>query len=132
MFNYNSEQKVTMKGSTCLMLLGLVGFLNIYVAARTNIVCPDGFDAVGDGCYLMECTEMDWQEAHEFCKERGAQLVIIDSAEEGKDLQKWLKKHGIEQSFWTGLGGLDDFLDSLEHPANCPIVEFSPRQCRIG
>ena len=63
----------------------------------SGLECPDGYQALGDGCYhdykvSQEAQNMSWEVASDYCIEKGAELHVIDSVYEFKVLSDYLSK----------------------------------------
>uniref|UniRef100_A0A8C7X511 C-type lectin domain-containing protein n=1 Tax=Oryzias sinensis TaxID=183150 RepID=A0A8C7X511_9TELE len=56
----------------------------------------------GSSCYFFSEESKSWDEAREFCRARGADLVVIDSKEENEFISKLNK-----ENFWIGLTDRD-------------------------
>uniref|UniRef100_A0A3B3HJ38 C-type lectin domain-containing protein n=1 Tax=Oryzias latipes TaxID=8090 RepID=A0A3B3HJ38_ORYLA len=89
-----------------LLLAGLVilGLLCEYLTHnRPNVAirktgCPEKWIRFGSSCYFFSGESKTWDEAREFCRARGADLVVINT--EGENLfVSALKK----QDVWIGL-----------------------------
>ncbi|KAK7082454.1 hypothetical protein SK128_026760 [Halocaridina rubra] len=54
------------------------------LATAFSAVCPEPFEAVGDQCYYFSTSELEWQEARDFCKtlsaENTSDLAVFDLA----------------------------------------------------
>ena len=68
---------------------------------------------------------MSYEEACALCEEHSnGNLVVINSQEEGQNLQEWLQSQGITDRFWTGITGVQKSPDSPPSTA-----ELMPYQC---
>ncbi|XP_038577163.1 C-type lectin domain family 4 member E-like isoform X2 [Micropterus salmoides] len=66
---------------------------------RQNKSCPAGWRIFLCSCYLLSSKTASWTEGRQDCRNRGADLVVIDSAEE----QKFLSDLTTVQTSWIGL-----------------------------
>ncbi|XP_011491347.2 C-type lectin domain family 4 member E-like [Oryzias latipes] len=64
--------------------------------------CPEKWIRFGSSCYFFSEGSKSWDKAREFCRARGADLVVINTKEENAFISK-LKK----QQFWIGLSDRD-------------------------
>ncbi|XP_042281481.1 CD209 antigen-like protein E isoform X3 [Thunnus maccoyii] len=62
--------------------------------------CPTGWRLFRCACYLLSNESGSWEEGRKDCRDRGANLVVIDSAEEQKFLSNFAKE-GTQG--WIGL-----------------------------
>uniref|UniRef100_A0A8C9S7Z2 C-type lectin domain-containing protein n=1 Tax=Scleropages formosus TaxID=113540 RepID=A0A8C9S7Z2_SCLFO len=60
-------------------------------------ICPQGWVDFSSRCYYISCQQKNWFESQQDCKQRGADLAIINSGEE----QDFIVKHS--GPFWIGL-----------------------------
>ncbi|KAK9537244.1 hypothetical protein VZT92_004878 [Zoarces viviparus] len=65
--------------------------------------CPEGWRRFSCSCYLLSNETYSWEESRKDCRDKGADLVIIDSLEE----QKFLSSIVTERS-WIGLSDRDE------------------------
>uniref|UniRef100_A0A8P4GDI2 C-type lectin domain-containing protein n=1 Tax=Dicentrarchus labrax TaxID=13489 RepID=A0A8P4GDI2_DICLA len=65
--------------------------------------CPAGWKMFSCTCYLFSNNSHSWEEGRQDCRERGADLVIIDSSEE----QEFVTKN-IRKDTWIGLTDRDN------------------------
>uniref|UniRef100_A0A8C7X5J2 C-type lectin domain-containing protein n=1 Tax=Oryzias sinensis TaxID=183150 RepID=A0A8C7X5J2_9TELE len=68
------------------------------VIERMNSRCPEKWIRFGSSCYFFSEESKSWDEAREFCRARGADLVVIDSKEENTFLLAFRN-----QAVWIGL-----------------------------
>ncbi|XP_051259622.1 C-type lectin domain family 17, member A-like isoform X2 [Dicentrarchus labrax] len=66
--------------------------------SKQKKTCPAGWKMFSCTCYLFSTNSYSWEEGRQDCRERGADLVIIDSSEE----QEFLTKN-IRKDTWIGL-----------------------------
>uniref|UniRef100_A0A3B3H7A8 C-type lectin domain-containing protein n=1 Tax=Oryzias latipes TaxID=8090 RepID=A0A3B3H7A8_ORYLA len=64
--------------------------------------CPKKWIGFGSSCYFLSEESKTWDEAREFCRARGADLVVINTEEENEFISA-LKK----QQVWIGLTDRD-------------------------
>ncbi|KAL8579598.1 hypothetical protein ACOMHN_025551 [Nucella lapillus] len=67
--------------------------------------CPSGWYKFKYSCYTFSYDQLTYKRTQEFCKERGAKMVEIESAEENDFVQKTLTELAI-QNIWMGLTDL--------------------------
>uniref|UniRef100_A0A3Q1H613 C-type lectin domain-containing protein n=1 Tax=Anabas testudineus TaxID=64144 RepID=A0A3Q1H613_ANATE len=65
--------------------------------------CPAGWTMFNCVCYLLSSKTGSWQTGREDCRQRGADLVVIDSAEVQTFLSRFTK-----QQTWIGLTDLEN------------------------
>ncbi|KAM6978356.1 C-type lectin domain family 4 member E-like [Tautogolabrus adspersus] len=68
-----------------------------------NITCPEGWKLFRCSCYLFSTQTKIWEESRQDCRDRGADLVIVDSIEE----QEFLTNN-IKRRTWIGLSDRDN------------------------
>ncbi|KAM6897978.1 C-type lectin domain family 4 member E-like [Lycodopsis pacificus] len=66
--------------------------------------CPEGWRRFNSSCYLPSTRSGSWEESRKDCRDKGADLVIIDSLQE----QKFLLRIVVTQFTWIGLSDRDD------------------------
>ncbi|XP_068429175.1 CD209 antigen-like [Clinocottus analis] len=71
--------------------------------SKLKKTCPAGWKRFSCSCYFLSSRSDTWEQSREDCKDRGADLVIIDSLEE----QKFLSSIA-EHRTWIGLTDRDD------------------------
>uniref|UniRef100_A0A8C7YLL6 C-type lectin domain-containing protein n=1 Tax=Oryzias sinensis TaxID=183150 RepID=A0A8C7YLL6_9TELE len=74
--------------------------------------CPEKWIRFGSSCYFLSEESKSWDEAREFCRARGAYLVVINTKEENqniwigltdRDLEgtwKWVDGSSLTLQFW--------------------------------
>jgi len=85
----------TMKKNLVIILLTMVVF---YTTAAEETpaaedpegatTCPDGWSKLSTGCYLAKESPMTWDEARKFCTDLQAEMVVLESEEEIKEVAK--------------------------------------------
>ncbi|XP_055780097.1 C-type lectin domain family 4 member E-like [Salvelinus fontinalis] len=63
-------------------------------------VCPQGWKKLGSSCYYVSTELKSWKESRQDCRDRGADLVVINSQEK-QTLVNWLC--GRRNYVWIGL-----------------------------
>ncbi|XP_029599503.1 C-type lectin domain family 4 member E-like isoform X1 [Salmo trutta] len=63
-------------------------------------VCPQGWKKLGSSCYYVSTESKSWEESRQDCRNRGADLVVINSQEK-QTLVNWLC--GRKNYVWIGL-----------------------------
>lgn len=74
--------------------------------------CPDGFLRHEDNCYYFSRPDENhnWFGAANLCKQKGSELVTIDTREEDEFIRKYLSEnYDSSYSFWMGLNSLENF-----------------------
>ncbi|XP_049458099.1 CD209 antigen-like protein C isoform X11 [Epinephelus fuscoguttatus] len=61
--------------------------------------CPDGWSRFGCSCYFKSKEEKTWGQSRAGCRQRGADLVIINNKEE----QKFVTELNVRGESWIGL-----------------------------
>ncbi|XP_042362340.1 CD209 antigen-like protein E isoform X3 [Plectropomus leopardus] len=61
--------------------------------------CPDGWRRFGCSCYFKSDEKESWEGSRDYCRQRGADLVVIDSKEE----QKFVTELSVDGESWIGL-----------------------------
>uniref|UniRef100_A0A8C9SEV3 C-type lectin domain-containing protein n=1 Tax=Scleropages formosus TaxID=113540 RepID=A0A8C9SEV3_SCLFO len=51
-------------------------------------VCPRGWNSFNSRCYYISAEKKSWADSQLFCRERGTNLVIIDSSEKQVETEK--------------------------------------------
>ncbi|XP_036439449.1 CD209 antigen-like protein E isoform X1 [Colossoma macropomum] len=90
--------------------------------------CPDGWTRRGTSMYYIGTGEKNWHQSRQDCRERGSDLVIINSREEQRfiqelNLQVWI---GLSesQSTWTWVDG--------SSPSSEYWINGEPNEYRTG
>ncbi|XP_071338217.1 CD209 antigen-like protein E [Trachinotus anak] len=71
--------------------------------SKQKKTCPAGWRMFSCTCYLLSTESGSWENGREDCRDRGADLVVIDSPEE----QEFLSKIIIKKETWIGLTDRD-------------------------
>uniref|UniRef100_A0A7N6BNF1 C-type lectin domain-containing protein n=1 Tax=Anabas testudineus TaxID=64144 RepID=A0A7N6BNF1_ANATE len=71
--------------------------------SKQKKTCPAGWTMFNCVCYLLSSKTGSWQTGREDCRQRGADLVVIDSAEVQTFLSRFTK-----QQTWIGLTDLEN------------------------
>ena len=56
--------------------------LEMFLLYSTQGLSPLGWRRLGNSLYLFSDTKKNWEDSRNDCKQRGADLVVIDSDEE--------------------------------------------------
>ncbi|XP_028256558.1 CD209 antigen-like protein E isoform X2 [Parambassis ranga] len=69
------------------------------------LMCEEGWEQHGGRCYYFYTKNSSWEKSRRFCKEKGGDLVKIDSREEQSFLDSRLSEIMMhaEDKFWIGL-----------------------------
>uniref|UniRef100_A0A7N5ZS44 C-type lectin domain-containing protein n=1 Tax=Anabas testudineus TaxID=64144 RepID=A0A7N5ZS44_ANATE len=70
---------------------------------KTETTCPDGWTKSCSSCYFFSTESGSWTTGREDCRTRGADLVVIDSAEEQTFLSTFINTRS-----WIGLNDTDN------------------------
>ncbi|XP_058863056.1 CD209 antigen-like protein E [Acipenser ruthenus] len=66
----------------------------------TCFPCPLGWRRTGRSCYMFSDQQKTWTDSQSFCQSKQSALLIINNAEEQKDI---ISKRSSSQSYWIGL-----------------------------
>ncbi|XP_053319380.1 asialoglycoprotein receptor 1-like [Spea bombifrons] len=67
-----------------------------------NISCKVDWEFYRDSCYFFSTSKHDWSDARSMCKDKGADLVVINSRSEQKFINSIIADSS-EKRFWIGL-----------------------------
>ncbi|XP_039674619.1 CD209 antigen-like protein E [Perca fluviatilis] len=67
--------------------------------------CPAGWRMFSSSCFLLSAESGSWEKGRQDCRERGADLVIIESSQEQTFLSEFVKK---DTWYWIGLTDRDE------------------------
>ncbi|XP_013364636.1 PREDICTED: CD209 antigen-like protein 2 isoform X4 [Chinchilla lanigera] len=89
-----------------LLMLTLFAGILVAILAQGNLCRPCSWDWTffQGKCYFFSKSQRNWHDSVTACKEAGAQLVIVESAEEQSFLQQTSKSKGVT---WMGLSDLN-------------------------
>ncbi|XP_067260909.1 CD209 antigen-like protein 2 [Chanodichthys erythropterus] len=94
-------------GILCLLLIAAIIYQHILSTSKRGYVWgPDGL--------FISNKEMSWSDSRKYCRDRGADLVIINSEEKQRHITSFLK-----ESVWIGLS-------DTENEGNMKWVDNSP------
>ncbi|XP_075960961.1 C-type lectin domain family 4 member E-like [Anarhichas minor] len=71
--------------------------------SKQKKTCPEGWRRFSCSCYLLSTRSGSWEESRKDCRDKGADLVIIDSLQE----QKFIKSIVTDRT-WIGLSDRDE------------------------
>ncbi|XP_018596941.2 lactose-binding lectin l-2-like [Scleropages formosus] len=74
---------------------------NYYHYCLAKQICPQGWVDFSSRCYYISCQQKNWFESQQDCKQRGADLAIINSGEE----QEFI--NNLNKRIWIGLTDTD-------------------------
>ncbi|XP_049457420.1 C-type lectin domain family 2 member B-like isoform X2 [Epinephelus fuscoguttatus] len=83
----------------CLGVLCLVMMTGIILLSVLWKWCPDGWSKFGCSCYFKMNEEKNWDRSRADCRQRGADLVVINNKEE----QKFVTELNVHGESWIGL-----------------------------
>ncbi|XP_059199181.1 CD209 antigen-like protein E [Centropristis striata] len=75
----------------------------LQLLSKQKKTCPAGWKMFSCSCYLFSSATGSWEAGRQDCRDRGADLVIIDSFEEQEIISKFIKK-----DTWIGLNDRDN------------------------
>ncbi|XP_077057456.1 CD209 antigen-like protein 2 [Siphateles boraxobius] len=96
------------RGSRCLMLitvcLGILCLLLIAAVILQHFQCASrrGFLWGPDGLFMSK-EPMSWSDSRHYCRDRGADLVIINTEEKQRHISSFIK-----ESVWIGLSEIEN------------------------
>ena len=83
----------------CLLLLSAI--------IGVQSACPEGWQAMGERCYLRGTTNMNWFAARQFCAHNDGHLAEIDTYDEMLELLPLFYEGDVySYDFWFGLNDL--------------------------
>uniref|UniRef100_A0A3B4X0X5 Si:ch73-343l4.6 n=1 Tax=Seriola lalandi dorsalis TaxID=1841481 RepID=A0A3B4X0X5_SERLL len=74
--------------------------LNIY-SVTPNRFCKDGCKSFNNSFYFISSGQKSWEDSRQDCKDRGADLIVVNSKEEQVFINSFKRK------FWIGLSNRD-------------------------
>ncbi|TMS18027.1 Galactose-specific lectin nattectin [Larimichthys crocea] len=103
----NGGSKVTLKRVAVAVLGALLvaTVIALGVTYGRYLNCEEGWERNGTQCYYFSTNNLTWSESKAECRQRGGDLVKIDSVEEQSFLQQKLKEKmsDDEDKHWIGL-----------------------------
>ncbi|XP_035860070.1 C-type lectin domain family 10 member A-like [Sander lucioperca] len=72
---------------------------------QQNKTCPAEWRMFSSSCYLLSAESGSWEKGRQYCRDRGADLMVIDSSEEQTFLSKFIKQNA---RYWIGLTDRDE------------------------
>ncbi|XP_066937204.1 type-2 ice-structuring protein-like [Macrobrachium rosenbergii] len=82
-------------------------FLFLQISVSVSELCPDGFELLGDRCYLFVENALEWQAARDFCRRlsssRSVDLAVFDLTPE--DWYRVFRRSGqlgSQDYYWVG------------------------------
>ncbi|XP_059199184.1 CD209 antigen-like protein E [Centropristis striata] len=75
----------------------------LQLLSKQKKTCPAGWIMFSSSCYLFSSATGSWEAGRQDCRDRGADLVIIDSYEEQEFITKFIKEYT-----WIGLNDRDN------------------------
>ncbi|XP_076467662.1 uncharacterized protein LOC143298664 [Babylonia areolata] len=73
-----------------------------------NVFCDAGWASYGDSCYEVLEDERTWFDAHEMCRQLGAELVSIDSQLENDYVFSIVAGLAVQGGVWLGLNDIQE------------------------
>merc|ERR1711973_631574 len=88
--------------------------------------CPSsgGWIPLGDHCYLLSPTNMNWFQAQQFCEEKGGYLAEILSESEQTNLKALLNIRQ-DQNYWIGLSDVASEGNFVWQHSFTPLGEYT-------
>ncbi|XP_056592619.1 C-type lectin domain family 4 member M-like isoform X2 [Triplophysa dalaica] len=71
---------------------------------QQSLQCTDGWIYYKFSLYFISSEKKNWTESRRYCRERGADLIIINNKEE----QDFIEKKTCKERFWIGLSDSDE------------------------
>ncbi|XP_047457480.1 C-type lectin domain family 10 member A-like [Mugil cephalus] len=90
-----TEERDLLKANLTKMTKDMESSQNVPKQKKT---CPDGWKMFSCTCHFLSEASGSWDEGRQDCRNRGADLVVIDSPEEQTSLSGFIKK-----DTWIGL-----------------------------
>jgi len=91
--------------------------------------CPSAdWIPVNDRCYLVSPTKMNWQQAQQFCEEKGGYLTEIMSKTKQTDVEAafgFLAAFGNNLAYWIGLSDVAMEGKFVWQHSSCPLGEYT-------
>uniref|UniRef100_A0A8C9XRZ6 C-type lectin domain-containing protein n=1 Tax=Sander lucioperca TaxID=283035 RepID=A0A8C9XRZ6_SANLU len=78
---------------------------NVSCLYLTEKTCPAEWRMFSSSCYLLSAESGSWEKGRQYCRDRGADLMVIESSEEQTFLSKFIKK---DTRYWIGLTDRDE------------------------
>ncbi|XP_059198235.1 CD209 antigen-like protein E [Centropristis striata] len=75
----------------------------LQLLSKQKKTCPAGWTNISSSCYLFSSATGSWEAGKQDCRDRGADLMIIDSFEEQEFITKFIKGYT-----WIGLDDRDN------------------------
>uniref|UniRef100_A0A8C9S521 C-type lectin domain-containing protein n=1 Tax=Scleropages formosus TaxID=113540 RepID=A0A8C9S521_SCLFO len=89
-------------GLLCVLLLTALIVLSLYCEFHSfTLLYLEGWVDFSSRCYYISCQQKNWFESQQDCKQRGADLAIINSGEE----QEFI--NNLNKRIWIGLTDTD-------------------------
>ena len=87
------------------MLLPAIILLTAMAGAQS--ACPEGWQAMGEKCYLVGDTNMNWFGARQFCQHNDGHLAEFANMNEMMEILPLFYEGDVySYDFWTGLNDL--------------------------
>ena len=94
-----------MSGLTVYITIGIFYLLTAIDFPSILAVCPTGWVAWQDACYILLPDKMDWEQGRRVCDRPGTSMIVPDSQEEQdfiwREMRAWMERLGA-----TGESGL--------------------------
>ncbi|KAJ8334421.1 hypothetical protein SKAU_G00400600 [Synaphobranchus kaupii] len=72
----------------------------LYVNFKASKQCPQGFVLFNSHCYYFSLEKKSWNDSRKDCKERGADLVVIET-EEKQGTWFWVDESQLDVGYWS-------------------------------
>ena len=88
-----------------MMLRAIVLLLSAIIGAQS--VCPEGWQSIGEKCYLVGETKQNWFAARQFCAHNDGHLAEFDAEDDLLELLPLFYEGEVySYDFWFGLNDL--------------------------
>ena len=107
LLNYGDKKQGTPFAGQSLNMMLPACVILLFSILGVQSTCPDGWQDLGETCYLMGTTNMNWFAARQFCAHSGGHLAEFDTSEEMLELLPLFYEGNVHSyELWIGLNSL--------------------------